>query len=66
MNDIASTHTRDTAAFGGLDHFLRRQLLGRHPPQLPHFGLEGHAAYFVKVGHFCSPPGCSEARQAFC
>ena len=29
MNDIASTRTRDTAAFGGLDHFLRRQLLGR-------------------------------------
>jgi len=29
MNDIASTRTRDAAAFGGLDHFLRRQLLGR-------------------------------------
>lgn len=29
MNDIASTRTRDDAAFGGLDRFLRRQLLER-------------------------------------
>ncbi|MGB3462858.1 MAG: cyclopropane-fatty-acyl-phospholipid synthase family protein [Rhodanobacter lindaniclasticus] len=29
MNDIASTRTRDDAAFGGLDRFLRRQLLDR-------------------------------------
>ncbi|KQZ79398.1 cyclopropane-fatty-acyl-phospholipid synthase [Rhodanobacter sp. Root561] len=29
MNDIASTRTRDDAAFDGLDRFLRRQLLER-------------------------------------
>lgn len=29
MNDIASTRTRAEAAFGGLDRFLRRQLLER-------------------------------------
>lgn len=29
MNDIASTRTRDDAAFSGLDRFLRRQLLER-------------------------------------
>ena len=29
MNDIASTRTRDDAAFGGLDRYLRRQLLER-------------------------------------
>ena len=29
MNDIASPRTRDDAAFGGLDRFLRRQLLER-------------------------------------